>query len=95
MGLVRNSMNFLSHYFTSSEITYRILLISDMHYSTEDRLGYTQKQRLDFMRDCILREHAERPIDALILPGDLSIQDYHMEEHIEDFCRLSLQPELD
>lgn len=88
-------MNFLSQYFTPSEITYRILLISDMHYSTEDRLGYTQKQRLDFMRDCILREHAERPIDALILPGDLSIQDYPWRQLECDFSEKLMREYVD
>lgn len=80
-------MSILSHYFSPEQITFRILLISDMHYSTEDRLGYTQRQRLDFMRECILREHAERPVDALILPGDLSIQDYPWRKLECDFSR--------
>ena len=73
----------------------RILLISDIHYTTEQTakelklidpvikgslangpiLGYTQKQRMDFMLECMMKEHAAAHLDAILIPGDLSIDD--------------------
>ena len=84
----------------------RILLISDIHYTTEQTarelkeidpvikgslangpiLGYTQKQRMDFMLECILREHAAAPLDAILVPGDLSIDDYDFRCLPRNYC---------
>lgn len=84
----------------------RILLISDIHYTTEQTagelkaispvikgslangpiLGYTQKQRLDFMMECIEKEHKEVPLDAILIPGDLSIDDYDFRCLPRNYC---------
>lgn len=84
----------------------RILLISDMHYTTEQTgkelkkispvingslangpiLGYTQKERMDFMMACIEKEHRESPLDAILIPGDLSIDDYDFRCLPRNYC---------
>ena len=84
----------------------RILLISDIHYTTEQTakelkaispiikgslangpiLGYTQRERMDFMMQCIEREHQEKPLDAILIPGDLSIDDYDSRCLPRNYC---------
>lgn len=84
----------------------RILLISDIHYTTEETakelkgidlvikgsaacgpiLGYTQKERMDFMLDCINKEHESAPLDAILIPGDLSIDDYDFRCLPRNYC---------
>lgn len=84
----------------------RILLISDIHYTTEQTakelkaidpaikgslangpiLGYTQQQRMDLMLDCIEREHRKSPLDAILIPGDLSVDDYDFRHLPLNYC---------
>ncbi len=93
----------------------RILLISDIHYTTEQTakelkeitpvikgslangpiLGYTQKERMDFMLECIRREHASNPLDAILIPGDLSIDDYDFRCLPRNYCYGVKQDYLD
>ena len=84
----------------------RILLVSDVHYTTEETrqqlrekypgangstangpiLGYTQKERLDFLLECINKEHDSAPLNAILMPGDLSIDDYDFRHLPYNFC---------
>ncbi len=84
----------------------RILLISDVHYTTEEDhkqlkekypasnasaangpiLGYTQQQRMDFLLADILAEHEKAPLDAILMPGDLSIDDYDFRNLPYNYC---------
>lgn len=93
----------------------RILLISDIHYTTEQTgrelkaidpvingslangpiLGYTQKQRMDFMLQCIQKEHGKDPLEAILIPGDLSIDDYDWRCLPRNYCDGCKQDYLD
>lgn len=64
----------------------RILLISDMHLSTADRLGYTQAQRLEKMMDCLKAENDAHPLEAILLLGDMSIDDYGFRNLSVNYC---------
>lgn len=84
----------------------RFLIISDMHYTTEeDRkelkekypdsnasaangriLGYTQAQRMEFMMEEIRREHEKEPLTAILIPGDLSVDDYDFRNLPYNYC---------
>ena len=49
-------------------------------------LGYTQKERLDFLLECINKEHEKEPLNAILMPGDLSIDDYDFRHLPYNFC---------
>ncbi len=79
-----------------SELKQRFLLVSDMHYSTEETpaeykliypeaktsvasgnaFGKTQRGKIDKIYDDIMVEHEHSAIDAVLVLGDLSIDDY-------------------
>lgn len=84
----------------------RILLVSDVHYTTEETrrelrekypgangstangpiLGYSQKERMDYLLECINKEHEAAPLHAILMPGDLSIDDYDFRHLPYNFC---------
>ena len=87
--------------------TNRIILISDMHYTTNlsaaelklvhpdakasvasgTAFGHTQEEKVD----CIVEDmntHIERePVDAVLVLGDLSIDDYSFRKLPENYCK--------
>ena len=86
---------------------HRILLVSDMHYTTdlsekELRLthpesraslasgplfGRTQKEKIDLISAAVAEEHAKAPLDAVLVLGDLSIDDYDYRKLPDNYCR--------
>lgn len=86
---------------------HRILLVSDMHYTTdlsekELRLthpesraslasgplfGRTQKEKIDLISAAVAEEHAKAPLDAVLVLGDLSIDDYDYRNLPDNYCR--------
>ena len=78
------------------EYAYRVILVSDMHYTTEetseelkainpdyntsdaagDAFGYTQKEKIDCIVNDIHTFTENAPVDAVLVLGDLSIDDY-------------------
>ena len=78
----------------------RILLFSDIHYTSDelaipgaivsvaagDALGHTQSEKVAITRDWILAEHAKAPLDAVLMLGDLSIDDYDFRKLPENYC---------
>ena len=85
----------------------RFLLVSDMHYTTEETyeefkkiypeamtsaaagnaFGYTQRQKIDKVTEAVLEEHAARPLDAVLVLGDLSVDDYDARRLPWNFCK--------
>ncbi|MBE6701947.1 MAG: hypothetical protein E7585_00825 [Ruminococcaceae bacterium] len=49
-------------------------------------LGYTQKQRMDFLVQAVLKEHEKQPLDAILMPGDLSVDDYDFRNLPYNYC---------
>ena len=49
-------------------------------------LGYTQRERMEFMLKCIEQEHKKSPLDAILIPGDLSIDDYDFRCLPRNYC---------
>ncbi len=79
-----------------SELKQRFLLVSDMHYSTEETpaemkliypeaktsvasgnaFGKKQREKIEKVYLDIIEEHRRSPLDAVLVLGDLSIDDY-------------------
>lgn len=56
------------------ETDFRVLITSDMHCTTiQDWYGVSNEDRMQLWVDSILKEHAEHPIDLIIIPGDTSL----------------------
>ena len=75
---------------------HRILLVSDMHYTTDlsaeelrklypdsnaslaagPLFGRTQKEKIDLISQAVEEEHGKAALDAVLVLGDLSIDDY-------------------
>lgn len=88
-------------------VKHRVLLVSDMHYTTEetpeemaridpavkasvaagDAFGHTQREKIAMVRDAILTEHEASPLDAVLVLGDLSIDDYDFRNLPDNYCR--------
>jgi predicted phosphodiesterase len=86
----------------------RFLLVSDMHYTTEETdeelrllypdartsvaagnaFGRTQRQKIDKVTEAVIAENAEKPLDAVLVLGDLSIDDYDARRMPFNYCRL-------
>lgn len=58
--------------------TYRVLMTSDMHYTTTTAdskvapYGLTHAERMELWVEAIKKEHATQPLDLIIVNGDLS-----------------------
>ena len=75
-----------------------ILFVSDMHYTNvvgNDELavsyvlGATQQERLAFLNQRICEEHAKQPLDAVLILGDYSVDDYPWRKETqgkENYC---------
>ncbi len=81
---------------TLSRLKQRFLLVSDVHYSTEETyeelkkiypeaktsaasgnaFGKKQREKIEKVYSDIMREHSRSPLDAVLVLGDLSIDDY-------------------
>lgn len=90
-----------------STLKQRFLLVSDMHYTTEETaaqlklqypnaiasaaagnaFGKTQKEKVETILADILREHSRHPLDAVLVLGDLSIDDAPYRNLPQNFCR--------
>lgn len=86
---------------------HRVLLVSDMHYTTEethaemkkldpavntsaaagDAFGYTQREKIEKVYESIVREHEMSPLDAVLVLGDLSIDDYSFRNLPLNYCK--------
>lgn len=82
---------------------HRVVLVSDMHYTTQntqeemsretpwvrvspaagDALGFTQQEKVA----CVLEDIRKENPDAVIILGDLSIDDYDYRKLPENYCR--------
>ena len=79
-----------------SKYTHRVILVSDMHYTTEQTkeeykqqypdaiasdasgktFGYTQEEKIEAILDDIEDFSERQPVDAVMVLGDLSLDDY-------------------
>lgn len=85
---------------------HRVLLVSDMHYTTEEThaeykavcptanasvaagpaFGRTQREKIDLVTEAVRAEHAAAPLDAVLILGDLSIDDYDFRRLPDNYC---------
>lgn len=90
-----------------SVLKQRFLLVSDMHYTTEETyeelkkiypeakasaaagnaFGKTQRQKVEKVYEDILEEHRRSPLDAVLVLGDLSIDDYDFRQLPVSYCK--------
>lgn len=84
----------------------RILLVSDMHYTTEltysdlkkiypdsntsaaagRTFGMTQREKVEKIYEDIIRENGRKPLDAVLVLGDLSVDDYDFRNLPINYC---------
>lgn len=57
---------------TKYDRPFRVLLISDIHYTADDRYGVSAQKRMQSMINDIITEHKKQPIDLILILGDLS-----------------------
>ena len=57
---------------TKYDRPFRILLLSDIHYTSAVLFGYQPQQRMQSMINDIITEHKKQPIDLILILGDLS-----------------------
>lgn len=89
-----------------TEIKHRILLVSDMHYTTDlsdkemkkispdanvsaaagTAFGYTQKEKIDKVLEAVIKENSKQKLDAVLVLGDLSIDDYNCRHLPDNYC---------
>lgn len=61
------------------QATYRILLTSDIHCTDLDEwYGVSNDDRMQKWVNAVLREHAKRPFDLILIVGDISL-DFHCD----------------
>lgn len=90
-----------------SVLKQRFLLVSDMHYTTNETaatlakefplakvsaaagnaFGKTQRQKIEKIYEDILAENAASKLDAVLILGDLSIDDYDYRKLPENYCQ--------
>ena len=90
-----------------STLKQRFLLVSDMHYTTEETyeelrkiypeaktsaaagnaFGRTQRQKVEKVYEDIMEEHRRSPLDAVLVLGDLSIDDYDFRQLPISYCK--------
>lgn len=60
-----------------SDLGGRVLVVSDMHYFHKNNdLGYTMDERIQLLVDYIMEEYNGRGLDAVLILGDLSTDNY-------------------
>ena len=89
-----------------SALKKRILLVSDMHYTTEltyselkkkypdsntsaaagRTFGMTQREKVEKIYEDIIRENERKQLDAVLVLGDLSIDDYDFRNLPINYC---------
>ena len=57
---------------TKYDRPFRVLLISDIHYTAKDQYGIVSQERMQSMINDIITEHKKQPIDLILILGDLS-----------------------
>ncbi len=92
---------------SGSKYTHRVILVSDMHYTTEETteeykekypeantsvaagktFGYTQKEKLEAIVNDIQNFAETDPIDAIMVLGDLCLDDYGYRNLPENFLQ--------
>ena len=90
-----------------SKLIQRFLLVSDMHYTTEQTaeelklthpeartcpasgraFGKKQSEKIAKVYDDICEEHRRSPLDAVLVLGDLSVDDYDFRRLPDNYCR--------
>jgi len=85
---------------------HRVLLVSDMHYTTEETreelkkidptmntsaaagnaFGYTQREKIEKIYEAVIEENQKAPLDAVLVLGDLSIDDYSFR-NLPNYCQ--------
>ena len=84
-----------------STLKQRFLLVSDMHYTTDekklpvgkpsaaagDAFGKTQSEKVQKIYNDIMRENGRSKLDAVLVLGDLSIDDYDFRNLPFNFCK--------
>ena len=90
-----------------STLKQRFLLVSDMHYTTEEgpeelkkiypeartsvaagnAFGKTQREKIEKIYEDIIEEHRRSPLDAVLVLGDLSIDDYDYRRLPVSYCK--------
>lgn len=90
-----------------SKYTHRVILVSDMHYTTEETteelkalypeantsaaagktFGYTQEEKIEAILDDIDDFTENYPIDAVMVLGDLSLDDYGFRNLPESYLK--------
>lgn len=90
-----------------SVLKQRFLLVSDMHYTTDESpaelaksypeakasvasgncFGKTQRQKIEKIYADILAENKQSPLDAVLVLGDLSIDDYDYRKLPINYCK--------
>ena len=90
-----------------STLKQRFLLVSDMHYTTEEThdelkrthpeaiataaagkaFGKTQKEKIEKIHADICAENNRSPLDAVLVLGDLSVDDYDFRHLPDNYCR--------
>lgn len=51
-----------------------------------DAFGFTQREKVDKITEAVLAEHSESPLDAVLVLGDLSVDDYDYR-NLPNYCR--------
>ena len=90
-----------------SELKQRFLLVSDMHYTTDETaaelkliypeakacaaagnaFGKTQREKVEKVYTDIMEENRRSPLDAVIVLGDLSVDDYDYRNLPFNYCK--------
>lgn len=52
-----------------------------------DAFGYTQREKIEKVYEAIVREHGISPLDAVLVLGDLSIDDYSFRNLPLNYCK--------
>lgn len=85
---------------------HRVLLVSDMHYTSNlsdkemravkedarvslasgDAFGYTQEEKIGMINEAADKEQAKGALDAVLILGDLSIDDYDCRRLPDNYC---------
>lgn len=53
--------------------------------------GRTQKEKIDLIAQAVCEEHRRSPLDAVLVLGDLSIDDYDYRKLPDNYCRRFLE----